>query len=152
MKLCPGKALKIAAIRSIEICQRDGRSKPPGPCHLLGSVNGSRILLTCSCGAASTWRCGLGQRVPLFSSTFSTVATAEDIAAVQMLNCEMLWLPCTKNSAVDQFTPDEYQEEEMARSAFMVVALAYSAVLKWRNPLAVAEGVYQAVLELLSED
>lgn len=149
MKLCPGKALKMAAIRSLEICLRDDRSKPPGPCRVLLIANGGRWLLTCSCGAVSTWRLGPGQTAGSRSWTSLTELTEEDIPFVTAMNCESLWLPCTKNSGTDTFTLDEYKEQEKMRLDALVSGLAMVMLDKHPHPFRVEQDLHQRMLDFL---
>jgi hypothetical protein len=149
MRLCAGKALKIAAIRAIETCRQDKRARPPGPCHQLLTVSGFRILWTCSCGCASTWRCGPGQTVPSCLSTSLTDPTAADIAALATLNCEMLLLPCSRNSPTDAFTADEYDEAEATRLACLLTQLALVAVNKLPEPFVIPELLSDAIATML---
>jgi hypothetical protein len=76
-------------------------------------------------------------------------ATSEDIAAVMMLNCEMCLQPCTRNSATDKFTPDEYNEAEAQRTAMLIATVALTALMKFPEPFVVPEMLSEALAMLL---
>lgn len=152
MKLCAGRALKIAALRSIELCREGKRPSPPGPCQLFYSASNGRCCVMCFCGAASTWQRGPGQTGLWFSSTFLTEVTDDDIRLLQMSNCVQLSMPSSRSSRPWQMTADEFVEHEANRHAAAVLELAFDAVCHMSDPFVMAEGLSDTIGWLCTMD
>lgn len=101
-KQCPGSLTKRAALSTIATCLRDNRPHLRVNCRLSIHVQGSLACVTCSCGAASFWDCGVGETAASYLSTLKTAKISDAMVVLAKLNCLGLLLPCTRSMMTDK--------------------------------------------------
>jgi len=108
MKACPGKHLKMAALRSIEICDRNDREHLTVSCHTSIDAIGSLISWSCVCGCASIWDCGQDATAQSCLLMYSMGKIDDAMKLLRMQSCVGLLMPCMRNSMYSKSTGWQY--------------------------------------------
>lgn len=139
-QLCQGKLLKMAALRSLDMCATGTmRTHLAVTCRLYKAYLNGLLCVTCACGAGSIWLFGAEVTVPLSYSILWTEMYATDMSAPRRAACLSAWLPLPRSTGR---TPVQTAEQQ-ARLAMLHLDLVVAAITIQKEA---AEGAHNYLL------